>query len=87
MNTIAKELKECAATLSRIADTLAKSSETKDATAPTLEEVRKVLAELSQGGLTAEVRELLKKHGADRLSKIAPAEFPAIMKEAERFGK
>ncbi len=86
MDTIVKELRECAATLSRIADTLVQATEP-EANAPTLEEVRKVLAVLSQSGLTAEVRGLLKKHGADRLSKIAPAEFPAIMKEAESLGK
>ena len=86
MDTIVKELRECAATLSRIADTLVQATEP-EANAPTLEEVRKVLAGLSQSGLTAEVRGLFKKHGADRLSKIAPAEFPAIMKEAESLGK
>lgn len=49
----------------------------------TLEEVRAVLAEKSRAGHTAEVRELLNKHGADKLSEIAPAEYAALLAEAE----
>ena len=49
----------------------------------TLEEVRAVLAEKSRAGRTAEVRELLNKHGADKLSEIDPAEYPALLAEAE----
>ena len=49
MDTIVKELRECAATLSRIADTLVQATEP-EANAFTLEEVRKVLAGLSQSG-------------------------------------
>ncbi len=87
MDNFVKELKDCAATLSRIADALARETETPKADAPSLEEVRLVLARLSQAGLTAEVREIIKKHGADRLSDVAPAEYPAILKEAESLGK
>lgn len=49
----------------------------------TLEEVRAVLAEKSRSGHTEEVRELLAKHGADKLSEIEPAEYPALLAEAE----
>ncbi len=49
----------------------------------TLEEVRAVLAEKSRAGHTAEVRELLAKHGADKLSEIDPAEYAALLAEAE----
>ena len=48
-----------------------------------LEAVRAVLAEKSRNGHTAEVRELLKKHGAEKLSEIDPAEYPALLSEAE----
>ena len=87
MDTIVKEIRDCAATLSRIADMLAKQEQPLEASAPTLEEVRTVLAELSRNGLTAQVRELLQKHGADRLSEVNPAEYAAILKEAESIGK
>lgn len=49
----------------------------------TLEEVRVVLAEKSRSGHTEEVRELLNKHGADKLSEIDPAEYVALLAEAE----
>lgn len=49
----------------------------------TLEEVRAVLAEKSRSGHTEEVRELLNKHGADKLSEIDPAEYAVLLAEAE----
>ena len=49
----------------------------------TLEQVRAVLAEKSRAGHTAEVKALLIKHGADKLSDIDPAEYPALLAEAE----
>lgn len=49
----------------------------------TLEEVRAALAEKSRAGHTAEVRALLIKHGADKLSDIDPAEYPALLADAE----
>lgn len=49
----------------------------------TLEEVRAVLAEKSRAGHTAEVKELLNKHGADKLSEINPSEYAALLADAE----
>ena len=51
-----------------------------------LEDVRAVLAEKSRAGHTAEVRALLKKHGAAKLSEINPANYEALMKDAEVIG-
>lgn len=51
----------------------------------TLEEVRAVLAEKSQDGFTAEVRALLEKHGAKRLSEIDPAKYQALLADAEEL--
>ncbi len=52
----------------------------------TLEQVRAVLAEKSHDGYTAEVRALLQKHGADKLSLIDPSEYESLMKDAEALG-
>lgn len=49
----------------------------------TLEEVRAVLAEKSHDGLTAEVRELLQKYGAAKLSGVDPKHYAALLKDAE----
>lgn len=49
----------------------------------TLEQVRAVLAEKSRSGHTAQVCALLEKHGAMKLSEIDPAEYEALLVEAE----
>ena len=54
--------------------------------APTLEEVRAVLAKLSVAGHSASVKALIAKFGADKLSDIAPEQYAALLKEAERIG-
>ena len=52
----------------------------------TLEEVRAVLADKSRAGFTEQVKELLKKHGADKLSAVDPAEYKALLAEVEVLG-
>lgn len=52
----------------------------------TLEEVRMILADKSRAGYTEEVRTLISKYGADRLSDIKPTDFAALMAEAEVIG-
>ena len=54
--------------------------------APTLEEVRAVLAKLSVEGHSAAVKALIAKFGADKLSDIVPEQYAALLKEAERIG-
>ena len=49
----------------------------------TLEEVRAVLADKSRAGHTAEIRELLKKYGANKLSLVDPKHYEALLREAE----
>lgn len=52
----------------------------------TLEQVRAVLTEKSRAGFTAEVRSLLLKHGAEKLSDIEPDKYSALLTEAEVIG-
>ena len=52
----------------------------------TLEEVRAVLAERSYDGYTAEVRGLLQKYGAEKLSGVDPKHYAALLKDAEVLG-
>lgn len=52
----------------------------------TLEQVRAVLAEKSRSGHTAEVRELLGRHGAAKLSEIDATEYPSLLAEAAEIG-
>ena len=49
----------------------------------TLEQVRAVLAEKSRQGHTVEIRTLLQKYGATKLSQIDPVHYKALVAEAE----
>ena len=51
-----------------------------------LEKVRGVLASKIQAGYTAEVRAIVTKYGASRLSDIEPKDFAAVLKDAEAIG-
>ena len=52
----------------------------------TLETVRAVLAEKSRNGHTADIRALLEKHGAAKLSEIDPAKYAALLADVEALG-
>lgn len=52
----------------------------------TLEEVRALLAERSHDGYTDQVRELLQKYGAEKLSGVDPKHYAALLKDAEVLG-
>jgi hypothetical protein len=49
----------------------------------TLEEVRVKLAALMQSGKQAEVKQLLQKHGGNKLSDVPKENYPALLKDAE----
>ncbi len=52
----------------------------------TLESVRAVLAEKSRSGLTAEVKALLGKYGATKLSEIDPNKYHDLLEEVKVLG-
>lgn len=52
----------------------------------TLEQVRAVLADKSRMGFTAEIRSLLQKYGAAKLSGIDPIHYETLVAEAEVLG-
>lgn len=49
----------------------------------TLETVRAMLADLMQSGKQAEVKDLLKKHGGEKLSDIPKKNYPTLLADAE----
>ena len=49
----------------------------------TLEDVRAVLADKSRLGKTVQVRELIQKYGADKLSEVPQTYYTDILKDAE----
>lgn len=64
------------------------ATKTETAKAPeiSLEKVRIVLAEKSQLGFTAEVRAIIGKYGADKLSAVDKTYYADILKDAEVLG-
>ena len=92
-----KDLRSAATTINEVANTLAEmvstasADETLDAAVSaepqlTLEQVRAVLADKSRMGFTAEIRSLLQKYGAAKLSGIDPANYKALVADAEVLG-
>ena len=95
---VVTDLRSLADSLQAVADAMA-SNEPVDASQPetptlvptqkpeektvTLEQVRAVLAEKSHDGFTAEVRGLLEKYGASKLSQIDPSKYADLLAEAE----
>jgi poly-gamma-glutamate capsule biosynthesis protein CapA/YwtB (metallophosphatase superfamily) len=92
-----KDLRSAATSINEVANTLAEmfstasADETLDAAVSaepqlTLEQVRAVLADKSRMGFTAEIRSLLQKYGAAKLSGIDPANYKALVADAEVLG-
>lgn len=93
-----EELRSAAASITEAADWLTRqfSAPVEEAATPeplpetkpaiTLEKVRAILADKSRAGHTADVRALLEKHGATKLSQVDPQHYEVILKEAEGFG-
>ncbi len=93
MANIVEELRHAADVMNMAADFIYGSfctdepaePETEEPKPVSLEMVRAVLADLSRAGHTAQIRELLQKYGADRLSKIDPAKYTELLREAEEI--
>jgi hypothetical protein len=93
------ELKRCGEVLISIADSLkglsAENADTETLKQPkteisapekkpfTLETVRATLADKSREGFSDAIRELIKKHGVEKLSEIDPTEYPALLAEVK----
>ena len=87
-----EELRSAAAAINEVANWLAEQFCSDDPTPEkivpiepvlTLEAVRAVLADKSRAGFTAQIRSLLQKYGADKLSGIDPANYKALLADVE----
>lgn len=94
MEATIRELRDIASSINDIANWLTSAfSGTEEAVpapepekALTLEEVRAILAEKSRDGFTAQIRDLLLKYGAKKLSEVDPASYKALVADAEVLG-
>lgn len=99
MDATIKELRDIASSINSIANWLTEAfsgngeAEPETTTEPvkaepalTLEAVRAILANKSRDGFTAQIRELLQKYGASKLSEVDPAKYKALVADAEVLG-
>lgn len=95
MLDVADDMRSLADSIQAVCDEMSKSGSTqkKEPIAKTekkpdisLEKVRMVLADKSQLGFTSEVRGIIGKYGADKLSGIDKKYYADILKDAEVLG-
>lgn len=87
----AKQLKALGDTFEAIAAVCSDKKPTDTPKAPaekkvSLEDVRAVLGQKSQAGLTADVKELIIRFGGSKLSDVPTEQYAALLKEAEALG-
>lgn len=93
---VISDLRELADSIQAVADAMLQSENSTTVTrvkedikpAPekpkvTLEDVRAVLAEKSRNNMTAKVKELLGKYGANKLSEVDPSMYEELLIDAE----
>lgn len=93
-----QELRSCGETILSIANSLAEMFSSQVETPapekakpepepPSLEDVRHRLTLLAQAGHSAEVKELITRYGAKKLSDVEPAKFEALLRDADAIGR
>ena len=95
MESTIRELRDIASSINSIANWLTEafggSSDIPDEASVqekvlSLEDVRAILAEKSRDGFTAQIRAVLLKYGAKKLSEVDPVNYKALVAEAEVLG-
>lgn len=96
---VVDDMRRLADSLQTVADTLVGNTDAEDrpdqqpASQPekprtpiiNIDQVRAVLAEKSGQGKTKEIKALLYKYDAGKLSGVKPEDYPALMEEAQRL--
>lgn len=94
MEATIRELRDIASSINDIAnwltDAFGSTDDTEAAPAPaktySLEEIRAILAEKSRDGFTAQIRDLLQRYGATKLSEVDPTRYGGLVADAEVLG-
>jgi hypothetical protein len=90
------ELRQLAEQTNKVADAVAEATSTitdeaiseaaSNKPTVTLEQVRALLAEKGMAGHNAEVRALIERYGAKKLSEVSPVHYGKILEEAGAIG-
>lgn len=82
---VVNDLKNLSDSLQDLIDVLEENKKDVKKELPTLEEVRQHLASLSQSGKQKEVKDLITKYGAKKLSDIPAEKYTELLKDAEEI--
>ncbi len=82
---ISNLLEKLAALVKELAGEGSDAAPQKEEKAPTFEEVRGFLAEISRSGKTAEMKALLSRYGAVKLSDVKKEDFSSLLKDAKEL--
>lgn len=82
MEDMVTKLRTAAQLINEVAEELGKSEEK----LVTFTDVRTILADIAGKGFADEVKALIKKHNASKLSDIPETEYADVVKEAEAIG-
>jgi Zn-dependent M32 family carboxypeptidase len=85
LRDIVDDMHALANSLSTLASALESDKPAK--TELSLSDVRAVLAKKSQAGFTREIKVLIEKYGAEKLSAVEPKHYEALLKEVEGLKK
>ena len=80
MEDVIAKIRECAEQLTSLADSLEPK---KTRTDISFTDLRGRLADKSRAGYTEQIRELIRKHGAERLSDLDENEYAGLLTEVE----
>ena len=86
MSDIMSKLRDAARLINEVADELAAQQEETDKPQISFTDVRAALAQKAAAGFKAEVKALLGKFNAEKLSDIRPEDYEQLMNEAEGIG-
>lgn len=90
LETVVSNLRMLADSLEELCDAVdltgeipVKKAEKAPSPSVTIEDIRKVLAEKSRAGKTEQVRELLQKYGANKLSAVEDQRYASLLEDAK----
>ncbi len=98
LSSIVEELRQCSKALGKLADGLSnlsknetpavqddESKKSESKATISLEDVRAVLADLSRQGFTANIKEIIKSFGADKLSDVKQSDYESLLDKAKEL--
>ena len=82
---VAKQMRKLADSIEALANEENVNPVKNEEKVTSLEDVRAVLAKISQHGLAGEVKKLIEKYGGTKLSDVAPKNYQKLLEDAKEI--